>query len=397
MTAEEDLTQSSTKGRLIAVAALLLAAVNLRLAVTSVGPVLSEIRSGLGMSSSVAGLLTSVPAVCFAGVGFLAPRLARRFGPARVILAGMVVLAAGLAVRPYAPGTALFLLLSLVALAGIAVVNVLLPSVVKAYFPDRVGTMTGLYTVSLNIGATVAAATTVPLTASVFGDDWRLGLACWAAVAVLAVPAWLPLARQPFAPDPESHKADVVRVTRHPVAWALAVYFGMQSTSAYVIIGWLPQIYRDAGISAERAGVYFAVTSFLGVPLGFLLSSLAGRVRSQSWIAVVLGLFGLAGYGGLWWSPAAAPLLWAILLGIVNTAFPLVLTMIALRGRTPATVVKLSAFAQSTGYLFAIPGPILVGVLHDHTNGWRAPLTFVLLLMIPQIIAGFFAGRDRQI
>ncbi|XVV11169.1 CynX/NimT family MFS transporter [Actinoplanes sp. CA-131856] len=397
VTAEEDLTHSSTKGRLIAVAALLLAAVNLRLAVTSVGPVLSEIRSGLGMSSSVAGLLTSVPAVCFAGVGFLAPRLARRFGPARVILAGMVVLAAGLAVRPYAPGTALFLLLSLVALAGIAVVNVLLPSVVKAYFPDRVGTMTGLYTVSLNIGATVAAATTVPLTASVFGDDWRLGLACWAAVAVLAVPAWLPLARQPFTPDPGTHKADVVRVSRHPVAWALAVYFGMQSTSAYVIIGWLPQIYRDAGISAERAGVYFAVTSFLGVPLGFLLSSLAGRLRSQSWIAVVLGLFGLAGYGGLWWSPAAAPLLWAILLGIVNTAFPLVLTMIALRGRTPGTVVKLSAFAQSTGYLFAIPGPILVGVLHDHTDGWRAPLTFVLLLMIPQIIAGFFAGRDRQI
>ncbi|XVU23811.1 CynX/NimT family MFS transporter [Actinoplanes sp. CA-054009] len=397
VTAEEDLTQSSTKGRLIAVAALLLAAVNLRLAVTSVGPVLSEIRSGLGMSSSVAGLLTSVPAVCFAGVGFLAPRLARRFGPARVILAGMVVLAAGLAVRPYAPGTALFLLLSLVALAGIAVVNVLLPSVVKAYFPDRVGPMTGLYTVSLNIGATVAAATTVPLTASVFGDDWRLGLACWAVVAVLAVPAWLPLARQPFTPDPETHKADVVRVSRHPVAWALAVYFGMQSTSAYVIIGWLPQIYRDAGISAERAGVYFAVTSFLGVPLGFLLSSLAGRLRSQSWIAVGLGLFGLAGYGGLWWSPAAAPLLWAVFLGIVNTAFPLVLTMIALRGRTPATVVKLSAFAQSTGYLFAIPGPILVGVLHDHTDGWRAPLTFVLLLMIPQIIAGFFAGRDRQI
>ncbi|SNY50153.1 MFS transporter, CP family, cyanate transporter [Paractinoplanes atraurantiacus] len=397
MTAEEDLTQSSTKGRLIAVAALLLAAVNLRLAVTSVGPVLSEIRSGLGMSSSVAGLLTSVPAVCFAGVGFLAPRLARQFGPARVILAGMVVLAAGLAVRPYAPGTALFLLLSLVALAGIAVVNVLLPSVVKAYFPDRVGTMTGLYTVSLNVGATVAAATTVPLTASVFGDDWRLGLACWAAVAVLAVPAWLPLARQPFTADPETHKADVVRVTRHPVAWALAVYFGMQSTSAYVIIGWLPQIYRDAGISAERAGIYFAVTSFLGVPLGFLLSSLAGRVRSQSWIAVGLGVFGLAGYGGLWWDPAAAPLLWAVLLGIVNTAFPLVLTMIALRGRTPATVVKLSAFAQSTGYLFAIPGPILVGVLHDHTDGWRAPLTFVLLLMIPQIIAGFFAGRDRQI
>ena len=381
----------------MALAALLLAAVNLRLAVTSVGPVLSEIRAGLGMSSTVAGLLTSVPVVCFASVGLLAPRLARRFGTARVILFGLLVLAAGLAVRPYAPGTALFLLLSVVALAGIAVVNVLLPSIVKENFPDRVGAMTGLYSVSLNVGATAAAASTVPLTEQVFGGDWRLGLACWAVVALLAVPSWLPLAREPLAAADQVGPEDLVRVSRSPVAWALAVYFGMQSTSAYVIIGWLPQIYRDAGISAERAGLLFAVTSFLGVPLGFLLSAVAGRVRSQSWIAVTLGLFGIAGYGGLWWSPSAAPWLWAVLLGVVNTAFPLVLTMIALRGRNPSTVVRLSAFAQGVGYLLAIPGPILVGMLHDHTHGWRAPLGFVLVLMVPQIVAGFFAGRDRQV
>ena len=397
VTAEEDLTENAVRGRFVALAALLLAAVNLRLAVTSVGPVLSEIRAGLGMNSTVAGLLTSLPVVCFASVGLLAPRLARRFGAPRVILAGLLVLAAGLAVRPYAADTALFLLLSAVALAGIAVVNVLLPSVVKESFPDRVGAMTGLYSVSLNVGATAAAATTVPLTEQVFGGDWRLGLACWALVALLALPSWLPLARVPVAAADRTGTADRVRVGRHPVAWALAVYFGMQSTSAYVIIGWLPQIYRDAGISAERAGVLFAVTSFLGVPLGFVLSAVAGRVRSQSWIAVALGLFGIAGYGGLWWSPAAAPWLWAVLLGVVNTAFPLVLTMIALRGRNPSTVVRLSAFAQGVGYLLAIPGPILVGMLHDHTHGWRAPLGFMTALMVPQIVAGFFAGRDRQV
>ncbi|MCY1140040.1 MFS transporter [Actinoplanes sp. Pm04-4] len=395
VTAEEDLTSKSSRG--VALVALLLAAVNLRLAVTSVGPVLDEIRDGLGMSSTMAGLLTSVPVVCFAAVGLTAPRLARRFGASRVILVGLVVLAAGLAVRPFAPGTALFLLLSLVALAGIAVVNVLLPSVVKDRFPDRVGATTGLYTVALNVGATTAAAATVPLSEHAFGGDWRFGLACWAVVAVLAVPSWLPLAREPIARKTEVKTEVPVRVSRTAVAWALAVYFGMQSTSAYVIIGWLPQIYRDAGISAEQAGVLFAVTSFLGVPLGFVLSAYAGRVRSQSWIAVGLGLFGLAGYGGLWYDPAAAPWLWAILLGIVNTAFPLVLTLIALRGRTPATVVKLSAFAQSVGYVFAIPGPFLVGALHDATDGWRAPLALMVGLMIPQIIAGYLAGRDRQV
>lgn len=383
------------RGRLLAAAAILLAAVNLRLAVTSVGPVLTEIRDGLGMSATVAGLLTSVPVVCFASFGLAAPRLARRVGAARVIAAGLVVLAAGLATRPFAPGTAVFLLLSVVALGGIAVVNVLLPVIVKEYFPAQVGAMTGLYSVALNIGATTAAAATVPLTHA-FGGDWRLGLACWAVVAVLAAPSWLPLLRGRSAAGQEAPAADV-RVSRSPVAWSLAVYFGMQSTSAYVIIGWLPQMYRDAGISAEQAGVLFAVTSFLGVPLSFALSAVAGRLRSQSGIAATLCAFGLAGYGGMWWSPAAAPWLWAVLLGVANTAFPLALTMIALRGRTPATVVRLSAFAQGVGYLLAIPGPILVGFLHDRSGGWRVPLTLTIALLLPQLLAGLAAGRNRQV
>ena len=399
VTAEEDLTRprpARTRAVVVAVAALLLAAVNLRLAVTSVGPVLSEIRSGLGMSSTVAGLLTSIPAFCFAVLGLAAPRLARRFGPARVIIVGLAVLAAGLALRAYAPNTPLFLLLSVVSLAGIAVVNVVLPMIVKEYFPTQVGTMTGLYTVALNLGATLAAAVTVPVT-NAFGGDWRLGLACWAVLAVIALPAWIPLARGHHQVAAADDAHDLVRVGRHPVAWALAVYFGLQSTSAYVIIGWLPQIYRDAGLSADEAGLLFASTSLLGVPLGFALSALAGRVRSQSGIAAALAVFGVAGYLGLWWDPAAAPWLWAILLGVVNTAFPLVLTMIGLRGRNPATVVRLSAFAQGVGYLLAIPGPILVGVLHDHTDGWRVPLALMIALMVPQGIAGIAAGRDRQV
>jgi CP family cyanate transporter-like MFS transporter len=164
-----------------------------------------------------------------------------------------------------------------------------------------------------------------------------------------------------------------------------------------VIIGWLPQIYRDAGVSAELAGVLFAVTSFLGVPLGFALTSLAGRLRSQSMIAAGLGGFGIAGYGGLWFDPAAAPWVWALLLGVVNCAFPVVLTMIALRGRNPATVVRLSSFAQGVGYLIAIPGPILIGMLHERSGGWRLPLGLMVALMIPQLIAGFVAGRDRRV
>ncbi|WP_328460869.1 MFS transporter [Actinoplanes sp. NBC_00393] len=397
MAIREEQAVSRRQGRLFTLVALLLAALNLRLAVTSVGPVLREIQDGLGMSATMAGLLTSVPVLCFASIGLAAPRLARRFGTAPVIFGGLLLLTAGLAVRPYTGGPILFLLLSAVAMAGIALVNVLLPSVVKDKFPDQVGTVTGLYTVALNIGATTAAAATVPLTNTF--DDWRLGLAGWTLAALIALPPWLLMARdRTAAGGPASQEQPApVRVSRHPVAWALALYFGMQSTSAYVIIGWLPQIYRDAGISAEMAGVLFAVTSFLGIPLAFLLSALAGRLRSQSGIALVLGLFGIAGWGGLWASPSAAPWLWAVFLGVVNTAFPLVLTMIALRGKNPGTVVRLSAFAQGVGYLIAIPGPILIGALHDATGGWEVPLAVMAGLMIPQMLAGMAAGRNRQI
>jgi len=418
-----DHARSATWTRRLAVTALVLAALNLRPVVTSLGPVLEEARAALGMSGTIAGLLTSVPAVCFALVGSAAPRLARRFGPDGVVFAGMAAVALGLAVRPFVGTTPVFLTLSGLALAGIAVANVLLPVVVKQRFPDKAGMMTGLYSMALNLGASAAAAVTVPL-AGAFGGDWRAGLGAWAVLAAVAVPPWAALARDgrrqaghqaghqagqrtgreatPGAEraargDAPAEAGTAVRVARSPVAWALALFFGLQSSSAYVIIGWLPQIFRDAGLSAETAGLLFAVTSVLGVPLSFLLAAVAGRLRNQSGIAVLLGAFGLAGYAGVWAAPAAAPWLWAVLLGVANCAFPLVLTMIAMRGRDGATVIRLSAFAQSVGYLLSVPGPILVGALYQHTGGWHGPLALVVCLMAAQTAAGYFAGRDRQV
>ncbi|WP_232234553.1 MFS transporter [Actinoplanes sp. N902-109] len=381
--------------RTLAVTGLLLIAINLRPAVTSLGPVLEEVRASLGMSAAMAGLLTSVPTVCFALMGSMAPLLARRWGTGGSIGLGAAALTLGLAVRPFAGGTPLFLALTALALAGIAVANVLLPVVVKQRFPDHVGLVTGLYSVALNLGAATAAAVTVPLTSS-FGDDWRYGLAVWALLAVIAVPPWIALARyrdRGSAPveDPG------VPLRRQPLAWALAVYFGLQATAAYVVMGWLPQIFRDAGLSASTAGLLFSLTSLLGVPLGFLLSALAGRLRRQSELAVGVALFGVAGYAGLWAAPATAPWVWAVLIGIANCAFPLALTMIALRGRSPAVVVRLSTFAQSTGYLLAVPGPIVVGALYEHTGTWRLPLALMIALTVPQMIAGGLAGRSRHI
>ncbi|WP_199493074.1 CynX/NimT family MFS transporter [Marinitenerispora sediminis] len=389
----------------LAAAALLVAAVNLRPAVTSLGPVLEEVRADVGMSATAAGLLASLPAVCFAVIGVAAPRLARRYGAAGVVALAMAAIAVGLALRPLAAGAALFVAVSVLPLAGIALANVLLPVVVKERFPGRVGGMTGLYSMSLNLGASTAAAVTVPLTGA-FGGDWRAGLGAWAVLAAVAVPLWGLLARdrsgtagraaRPADPGPVD-PAPGRRLARDPVAWALAAYFGLQATAAYVVIGWLPQIFRDAGLSAEAAGLLFAVTSLLGVPLSFALGAVAGRLPNQSGLAAALGLFGLAGYAGLWAAPAAAPWLWAVLLGVANCSFPLALTMIGMRGRDGATVTRLSAFAQSTGYLLSIPGPVLVGALYQYGGDWRAPLALMASLMLPQIAAGLLAGRDRQV
>lgn len=385
---------SRTRGPLV-LAAVLLAAINLRPAITSLGALLEEVRDGLGMSGALAGLLTSVPVLCFASFGMAAPRLARRFGPAASVCAGMAVIALGLALRPLAGSTPLFLAASAVALAGIAVVNVLMPVIVKRYFPDRVGPMMGLYSMALTFGAALASAVTVPV-AHAAGGSWRFGLGAWALIAVVAMLPWLALIRDRVrAGNPGAASAPAVRITRSRTALALAVFFGLQATGAYVVMGWLPQIFRDAGVAAGTAGLLSAVAAGMGVPLSFVLPALAGRMRHQGLLAVALGAFGLAGYTGLWLAPSAAPLLWAVLLGVTNGTFPLALTMIAIRSRTGSGVVRLSAFTQCTGYLIAFPGPILVGTLYQHSGGWGLPMGLMTALLVPQTVAGVLAGRNR--
>ncbi len=396
----------------VLIVGIVLAALNLRPAITSLGALFEETRTGLGMSGTVAGLITSVPALCFAVFGVTAPRLSRRFGPAAVVCAGMAAVATGLLIRPFATGAAGFLAASALSLAGIALTNVLLPVIVKRYFPDRVGTMTGLYSMSLAAGTSLAAAATVPLTAAL-GGSWRTGLLVWAVLALVAVLPWLPVARASRRADRAATAAAAAaagpgaragagadtgpRVVRSRTAWALACYFGLQATGAYITMGWLPQIFRDAGVSASTAGVLLAVTMVMGVPLAFVIPGLAARMKNQGAIAVTLGLFGLIGYLGLYFAPAAGAWAWALLLGISNCAFPLVITLIGLRAKSPAGVVKLSAFAQSTGYLISIPGPLVIGALYQHSGGWDLPLALMAGLLVPQIVLGVLAGRDRTI
>ncbi|WP_078969827.1 CynX/NimT family MFS transporter [Streptomyces natalensis] len=388
--------------RRIVIAGIVLAALNLRPAITSLGALLEEVRDGLGMSGTVAGLLTSVPSLCFAVFGIAAPRLARRFGPGAIVCGGMVAIAVGVALRPFAGGTAGFLAASALALAGIAVGNVLMPVVIKSHFPDRVGPMTGLYSMALALGTSLAAAATVPLT-SALGGGWQTGLAVWALLAAVAVLPWLAVVRRRSAgatgaaPGAAAAGEAPVRITSSPTAWALAVFFGLQATAAYVTMGWMPQIFRDAGVSAATAGVLLAVTMAMGVPLSFVLPRVASRMRHQGPLAVGLAACGIAGYAGLWLAPAAGAWAWALLMGISNCSFPLALTMIGMRASSSAGVAELSAFVQSVGYLISLPGPLLVGTLYQHSGGWGLPIALMAGLLVPQMAVGVLAGRDRRI
>ncbi|MFI1764712.1 CynX/NimT family MFS transporter [Streptomyces sp. NPDC020800] len=395
----------------LVVVGIVLSALNLRPAITSLGALLEEVRDGLGMSGSVAGLLTSVPPLCFAVFGVTAPRLARRFGPGAVVCAGMAAITAGLLIRPYTGSTAGFLAASALALMGIAVSNVLMPVIVKRWFPDRVGSMTGLYSMALALGASLAAAVTVPLT-DALGGNWKSGLTVWAGLAAAAVLPWVPLVRergashtreQAPAPGERSREAGAgreqapLRITRSRTAWALAVFFGLQATAAYITMGWMAQIFRDAGVPAGTAGLLLAVTMVMGVPLAFVIPRLATRLPHQGPIALALGVCGLAGYAGLYVAPAGGAWAWAVLLGISNCAFPLALTMVGMRARTGQGVAQLSAFAQSTGYLISIPGPLLVGVLYQQSGSWGLPIALMAGLMVPQMAVGFLAGRNRTV
>lgn len=381
--------------RLLVLVGIVVLAFNMRPAAISVGPVIGELTSDLGMSPTVAGVLTTLPVVAFASVGAVAPWLARVAGVHRVTLVSLVAVTAGLGVRAHTSSVPGFLLLSLLALAGMATANVLLPSLVKLHFPRRVGLLTALYTTAMAVGLTLASMLTVPLAEEL--GSWRWGLFAWAVTALVAALPWLALLRHDRAPEEVPHTVTLADVARTRLGWAMAAFFAMQSLQAYTIFGWFAQVYRDAGFSPATAGVLLGLVTGISIPLSLVVPALAGRMRNQAPLLLALMVCYPVGYGGLLLAPATAPWLWALAVGIGACTFPLILTLIGLRARTSAGTAALSGFTQSVGYLFAAVGPLGVGVLYDVTGGWTVPLTALLLLAVPQTLVGLAVCRPAHV
>lgn len=366
--------------------AVLLVAVNLRVAITSVGALIDLIRDA-GLSAGASAFLTTLPVLCFAVVGALGMGVARRVGAHRGLAIALVLLIVGLVVRVL-DGPVVLLTGTFVACGGIALANVLLPAVVKEHFPSRVGLVTGAYSAVLSLGAAGGAAVSVPLAEATGG--WRGGLLAWSVLAVVALVVWLPFCRHRGRVKGGSARRSLLR---EPVAWAVTVVFAIQSVCAYVVMSWLPSIYVDAGFSHATAGLLLAVSILVGVPVFLVVPSMAARSRSQGTLIAVLSLLLAAGFLGLWLAPVAGAWAWAVLLGVGGGVFPVTLTLFALRTDSPEDTAALSAMAQCFGYGLAAAGPFLVGLLREVTGGWGLPLALLVAACLVQTQVGRVAGR----
>ncbi len=348
------------------------------------------------MTATTAGVVTTLPVLCFAAFGSLAPWAGRVIGMHRVMLLSLGLAAAGLLTRAQARDSAVFMAASLVALAGMATANVLLPSLVKRHFPHRIGLLTAIYSTALAVGLTLSSALTVPISDA--GGSWRFGLAAWAVTALIAAIVWLPLVGHDVRPENAVRATLTARtVGRTPLAWAMALFFATQSMQAYAVFGWLPQIFRDAGYSAGTAGLLLGLTTAVSIPVSFVLPRLSVKLSNQA--PLILSLCGcyLTGYVGLIIWPGGGALVWSLLIGLGTGMFPLALTLIGLRARTSAGTAALSGFTQSVGYLIAAIGPFMVGVLYDVTDGWTIPLLVLSALVLPQAVAGVLVSKPRYV
>jgi len=392
--------------------AVLGTALNLRAAVTSVGALLPEVQSALAMGPVQAGVLTSLPLLSFALVALVANRLAERLGLLTAMTLSMFAVSAGLVLRVAVADATWLIATSLIALSGMAVGNVLLPVAVRSWFPGRVGVMTGWYALMIATSTGLPAALSVPVAAGLGG--WRPGLAVWAVPATVALLPWLlalragPLPATGPAPDPDTGpdpdagtepepELSVSRVHRRVQSWALAVFFGVQALEAYVLMGWLPSILREAGVAAGAAGAMTGVAMIIGGPVALILPRLASRGEDQRIYVVGLIALSVAGYLGLLLAPAAQPLLWTVLLGLGLGAFPLALLLIGVRAASTPGTARLSVLVQSFGYLFAGLGPVTIGALRGATGGWTAPLTLLLLLLVPKLLGGIIAATPGKV
>ncbi|MCL6427452.1 MFS transporter [Bacillus subtilis] len=375
---------------------IVLISLTMRSPLTSVGPLVGSIRESLGLSHTAAGLLTTLPLLAFSLLSPFAPILARRFGMERIILYALVLLMLGITVRSLTATVPLFAGTVLLGLA-IAVCNVLIPSIVKRDFSRNVGLMTGLYSVSMNLCGAIASGVSVPIARS-FG--WNGALAVWGLLALIAALFWFPKARtsQASAMVATSGASTRRSLWRSPLAWMVTLFMGLQSLLFYVLIAWLPEIMTSRGLNEDSAGWMLSLFQFASLPVSFIVPIVAGRMKNQRLLVVMMTILFFVSLGGLYFGDNALIFLWTILLGISGgCAFSLAMIFLSLRTKDASDAASLSGMSQSVGYLLAATGPTLFGLLHDVTASWNFPILLLLMVSILLFIFGLGASKNHTV
>jgi CP family cyanate transporter-like MFS transporter len=376
--------------------AIALTALNLRTAVTGFTPLLETIGADLGYGVAVAGLLGTVPAVSFGLFGFLAPVVTRRFGLERTATVALGLTALSLVLRAVSPTTTWLVASTVLALAGIGAANVVIVPLVKAWFPDRIALWTSLYLILMQTGQFVAPLLAVPVAEA---TTWRFSVGIWAGPAALAAVVWLVLATRlradHHAPAASATSGARPRIGRSSTVWGLVVLFAAISWSNYGIITWVPAVLTDAGGSAALGGTMVALYSAWGMVAALVVPHLATRLANPFVVVVVCAVVLVAGYLGLLLSPLDGTVLWMCALGIGVSTFPLCMTLINRRTRTPQSASAVSGFVQGIGYALACFGPIGLGLLREATGSWSVPLLVLAATAVPGVVGGWFACRPR--
>lgn len=394
------------QGRALALVGIVVFAFSLRSAVASLSPLFDHIAADFDLPATVIGLIGTAPPVCYAVFGLLTPGLERRFGLERLAVAAMLIVAVGLIARSLAPNSGLLLAGTALVFAAVGTGNILMPPLVKRYFPDRVGLMTTVFSTTMAVATFVPPLLAVPVADA---STWRISLGLWAVFALAAAVPWIGLAvrRASFdrsvadanGDDFEAASPHVLgRMWRIPLAWALLVGFAVSSTLAYTAFAWLPKMLVDiAGVTPVVAGVLLSLFGFMGLPASLVVPLLVTRWNATRVLFGVAVTTGLVGIAGMLFAPAFAPWLWVALFGTTPLLFPLILVLLNLRTRTHEGAVALSGFVQSGGYAIAALFPVGIGVLHELTDSWTGPLIVFAVVVAAAIPAGVIAARPDTV
>ena len=366
----------------------------LRPLVTSLGPVLPEIRAEYGLSATAASLLSTLPVLCFGLGAIFIPRLLSRVGPNRAVSWGLLVIAFGGALRVFPHVAAMFIGTTLIGL-GVAVGNVTVSIISRRDFANSLGLVMGLTTGGISLTASLAAMMTYPLAHAL--DSWQLALFFWAAYSALTWFAWQRYCRL-HPNDAKLGKApSITSQLKSKYAWALVFYFGLQSTNFHSLVAWLPSIMRDAGIPPTTAGILLAYMVLIGVPTGLLIPPIAERSsRHLLLVTLLVVTFGI-GLIGMYFLPTTGTWLWVGLLGFgLGATFPLILTVVVLRAESPEVARDLTAFMQSGGYLISAVGPLVLGALYDYFQTWSVAFIALGVALVGQQYSGWVITHPKH-